>query len=302
MGKNTTNYLLLLVLVLIVAFGTGMVSYSATGVHAGGTPTQVSHTGQCPSSGQTKLLFAAYNDLTPSKDQVATNVSVFLKGIPHPFETIRTSTDGFVTAPEALDCGTTFTAIYGYGDESNYYENWVEGLKAGDAASVNVNEPVQKVGSLEVSGRNATDQGVASGLTLNLATGEGSSDVVLTMKENTPKAYYGQGKVLVCTQYNTSDFDTVEVVGGTPTTVPTIATGYQKCYDVDANLVDFSSKDVRLNIQTKSDVDPSNTTIGVKIFDYQNFEYQGKKYFTVANPADDSAIGAPDVTYTINVN
>ena len=309
MGKKIDAGVIALVLgvLLLFLFIGGGNMFSGTPIVASGSQDLTTTTGNCPASGLTDLRVAAYNDLNANKAQVATKVSVFMKGDTSPTETITTSTSGYVSSTSDLPCGTDYTLVFGHTDESNYYETWVEGLNTGQSAAVMTKKAVQKVGSATILASNGTAFDQPNSISLTLGTGQDSSDITAKIKEDTADAYFGQGESLVCFDYDTSNFTSVEVVGAKKYATPTIASGYEKCWEVATpDLVNFGKDTFTVLINTKAGVDPNNgstgaTPIKMKVFDFQNFEYQGKKYWTVSDPADDSAIGATDVTYTINV-
>lgn len=298
--------LLAVVAIAAIAYMYGVAPYAGAGFGAGAGI--VTKEGKCPDTGLTDIRVAAWNDLDSNKAQVSTPVKIYLAGSPTSSETVYTATSGVNGTTSDLACGSDYTAVFG--DSATYYELWMEGQNTGDSATNTLKKAVEKVGSLAITGSNQTMFGVSTGVVVALGSGEDSSDAVLKLKENTAIAYFGsqanpaEPTIKVCADYPVSNFTSVEVVGATEGTIPTIAAGYEKCFDVKTNaLVNFGTSDQRIFINTKDGVNPiAASNITIKVFDYAWIDYQGKKYWDVQNPADSSAIGATDQTYTIYID
>jgi len=296
MAKNSIpSWVPILLVLVIIGFAAGWIPYSQ-GPVADGTTIQE---GYCPDTGLVDIRLAAFNDLNTNDAMVATNAVIFLTGDSTSTETVTTTTSAYNSTSTDIACGTDYFIVYGLGDETNYYESWIEGLNTGDSATNTHKYAVDATGSISILGANTTNFGVSTGVNIFLGSGEDNSDVVLTLKENTADALFGQGAVMLCMDYDVLNFSSVEAVGGTSVAVPTVVSGREKCWRMDMDLVDFGSQEVTIFVDTQAAVNPALANITITVLDYQNFEYLGEKYFTVEDPADNTVIGATDGTYII---
>lgn len=301
MAKNTISMEKLVIVILlagVLLVGTGTIQLGAApALPVGDTITE----GICPTTGLTDIRLAAFNDLDPNDALVATNGSTFLKGDSTPVETVRTSATAFASTSVDLACGTDYFVVFGHGDESNYYEVWVENLNTGMSATNTHKFAAPAVGSLTITGENATSVGIGTRIFVTLGSSEDTTDVTLKLKEATADASFGLGESLVCFDFYTANLTSVEAIGGVKEEVPTLASSNEKCWKVSTpELTDFGTKDVGVFIDTKAGVDPADN-ITVNVYDLQWFEFKGEKFWTIQDPADDSAIGATDASFIIEV-
>jgi len=280
--------------------------------------------GLCPTTGTSDVRLDAYNPLDPTQALIAgVPVAVYQKDTTtgeYPTtagETVYTSSAGVNTTTNDPACSSEMKLVFG--NNVAYYETAMAPFSIPNSPWVSRHQPVELVGSLALTASNSSTFGVGTAIHIGLGSGQSDHSVVLTATENTAKGLFGSQAnpagptQLVAFDYPTSNYTAVDVIalsGATATLTggsggcPTVASGYERCYDVKTTaLSNYNAQTLGVAITTRDGVTPiAASNITVKVFDYMYKTYQGVQQWTVQSPADGTALGATDVTYTINTN
>jgi len=323
MAQNS-GLLAVVAVVAIAALAVSVYTLGGGGAKAAGFTGQTTTGGGfCPTTGTSDVRVQAYNPLDPTQALVAAiPVSVYSKDSAGNYpttagETVYTSAGGINSTTNDPACGSEIKLVFG--NNVAYYETKMATLSVPSSPWMLQNQPVELVGSLALTAKNATTTGVGTAIHIGLGSGQSDHSVVMTLTENTAQGTFGSQAnspgptQMVAFDYPTSNYTAMDVIalnGVTATLTggsggcPTVASGYERCYDVKTSaLSNYGSQDFGVAITTRPGVTPeASANMTVAVFDYMYQTYQGVQQWTVQSPADGTAIGATDVTYKINVN
>jgi hypothetical protein len=217
--------------------------------------------GVCPDTGvsdlQTKIT-ESIADSTGVKNLVSATVGFYRNGEVTPYTTIVTSTTGFTSTTSDPTCGEKLWAVV---NASGYYTLKTEEFQVNSGANTQL-EPFELdlIATIEVSGYNETNPGTKATTSMGSAVGtsETQTGTKLAIKANTARGVIN--KPAVCIDYDTANFSSVDIIGGTKIDVPSgICSGYEVAYSLPYDKVtDYDTVYFVPKIIAQSGINPSN--------------------------------------------